>query len=163
MAVEYHINERDELITLTATGAVTGSEARACISGLLNDAAFDPALPQLVDLRTAEPSGAPEELADFEAYLLGDYRPQLSALVAIVVNPDWNEAECAKAFWISCALGHAELFDAWNQACKWLIQRDFSADGSADKNVAEMADLNAIELSDTEKPQSASDPVTPQS
>ena len=29
---------------------------------------------------------------------------------------------------VSCALGLAELFDDWNQACKWLVTREFTAD-----------------------------------
>ena len=126
MGIEYHINERDELITITATGAVTRAEACSCIDKLLQDEAFDASLPQLIDLRTAEPEGEPDDMASFEHFLFGDYRPKLSALVAIVVNPDWNETQCAKAFWISCMLDGAELFDGWNQACKWLIQRDFT-------------------------------------
>ena len=128
MAIEYHTNERDELITLTASGAVSSSEACGCIENMLNDPAFNAQLPQLIDLRTAEPSGTDEELANFETFLLGDYQPRLGSTVAIVVNDDWDESTCAKAFWISCALGLAELFDNWNQACKWLVTREFTAD-----------------------------------
>ena len=128
MAVEYHINERDELITLTAGGAVTSAEACSCIDKMLKDQAFDANLPQLIDLRAAEPSGTAEDLAEFETFLLGDYQPRLGSTVAIVVNEDWDESTCARAFWVSCALGLAELFDDWNQACKWLVTREFTAD-----------------------------------
>ncbi len=125
MAIEYHINQRDELITLTATGSVTGSAACECLDAMLNDPAFNAALPQLIDLRAAEPCGTAEDLREFETFLLGCYHPRLNASVAIVVNPDWHEKTCAKAFWISCALGCAELFDSWSQACKWLINVEF--------------------------------------
>ena len=144
MGIEYHINERDELITLTATGAVTRAEACLSIDRLLKDEAFDPALPQLIDLRTAEPQGEPDDMASFERYLFGDYRPKVSAIVAIVVNPDWDEEQCAKAFWISCMLDGAELFDGWNQACKWLIQRDFSAEQAEDRNPGTIASVTAL-------------------
>lgn len=135
MAIEYHINERDELITVTVSGTVSTSEACVRIDELLNDARFNSDLPQLVDLRTASIEGSKEELEHFEKFLLGDYRPQLNASVAIVVNPDWDEETCAQAFWLSCALHHAELFDGWNQACKWLIKKEFTTS---------MADLDAI-------------------
>lgn len=134
--MEYHINERDELITLTATGVVTSADAKGCIGSLLADKQFDPQLPQLIDLRTAEPSGTIEELAEFESLIRKTYKPQLAAHVAIVVNPDWVETVCAKAFLFSCALDQAELFDGWNQACKWLINKEFDTN---------FADLNAIE------------------
>ena len=134
--MEYHINERDELITLTATEDVTSADARACIGSLLADKLFDPQLPQLIDLRTAMPRGTCEELDEFEALIRKDYQPQLAAHVAIVVNPDWEETVCAKAFLFSCALDQAELFDGWNQACKWLINKEFDTN---------FADLNAIE------------------
>jgi len=128
VAIEYHINERDELITLTASGAVSSAEACGCINKMLNDPSFDANLPQLIDLRAAEPAGNPEDLMEFEDFLLGDYQPRLGSTVAIVVNEDWDEPTCARAFWVSCALGLAELFDNWNQACKWLVTREFSAD-----------------------------------
>lgn len=127
MTVEYHINERDELITLTAKGTVEGSQACACIDELLNDSAFEANLPQLVDLREALFSGTEEDLERFKDFLLDNYQPRLNAGVAIVVNPDWDQETCAQAFWVSCALGCAELFDNWNQACKWLIKQEFSA------------------------------------
>ena len=128
MAIEYHINERDELITLTASGAVSSAEACGCLDTMLKDEAFDANLPQLIDLRAAEPSGSAEELAEFETFLLGNYQPRLGSTVAIVVNENWDESTCARAFWVSCALGLAELFDDWNQACKWLVTCEFTAD-----------------------------------
>jgi len=128
VAIEYHINERDELITLTASGAVSSADACGCIAEMLKDQAFDANLPQLIDLRAAEPTGNAEELEAFETFLLGNYQPRLGSTVAIVVNEDWDESTCARAFWVSCALGLAELFDDWNQACKWLVTREFTAD-----------------------------------
>lgn len=135
MAIDYHINQRDELITFTVSGTVTTSEACVRIDELLNDDEFSPDLPQLVDLREAQIEGSKEDRRRFEQFLLGDYRPRLNASVAIVVNPEWDETTCAQAFWLSCALQHAELFDGWNQACKWLIKKEFTTS---------MADLDAI-------------------
>lgn len=126
MAIEYHINQRDELITLTVKGDVSASEACVKIDELLNDNDFNAALPQLIDLRLADIKGSREDLEHFETFLLGEYRPRLQASVAIVINTDWAEEICAQAFWLSCALHRAELFDGWNQACKWLIKREFS-------------------------------------
>ena len=139
MAIEYHINDRDELITLTASGAVSSSEACGCIEDMLKDPAFNAKIPQLIDLRGAEPSGTAEDLSNFETFLLGDYQPRLGSTVAIVVNQDWDESTCARAFWVSCALGLAELFDDWNQACKWLVTREFTAD------MADSPDLKYLE------------------
>lgn len=135
MTIEYHINQRDELITLTVNGSVCASEACVKIDELLNDPDFSADLPQLVDLRLAEIEGDTADFQHFEKFLLGEYRPRLNASVAIVVNPEWEENICAQAFWLSCALHCAEIFDGWNQACKWLIQHEFSAS---------LADLDAI-------------------
>lgn len=126
MAIEYHINERDDLITVTVTGPVTTSEACDRINDLLDDVDFNADLPQLIDLRTAELTGPKDELERFERFLLSEYRAVLNASVAIVVNPDWDEETCAQAFWMCCSLYRAELFDGWNQACKWLIKKEFT-------------------------------------
>jgi len=139
VAIEYHINERDELITLTASGEISCADACGCIDKMLNDPAFDANLPQLIDLRNAVPVGSSADVTQFQTFVLGEYQPRLGSTVAIVVNQDWHEEVCAKAFWLSCALGLAELFDDWNQACKWLVTREFSA------NMPEMADLEALE------------------
>ena len=139
MTVEYHINERDELITLTASGSVTSSDACACIDEMLNDPAFDDRFPQLIDLRELEPVGSQENLQHFEEFLLGDYRSKLRAGVAIVVNSQWDEKVCAKAFWFSCMLDRAEMFDGWSQACKWLIEREFNTDVLAAAGVEPLA------------------------
>jgi len=135
MAIEYHINARDDLITVTVTGAVTASDACSGLGDMLNDAQFNPELPQLVDLRKAELEGSQADLQGFENFLLTDYRSRLSAGVAIVVNPQWTEDICAQAFWMCCALYRAELFDNWNQACKWLIKNEFTI-SAADLGVA---------------------------
>ncbi len=127
MAIDYHINARDDLITVTASGAVTAADACAGLSEMLNDVNFDAQLPQLVDLRQAELEGSQADLKHFESFLLTDYRSRLNAGVAIVVNPEWAEDICAQAFWMCCALYRAELFDNWSQACKWLITKEFSA------------------------------------
>ena len=166
MSVEYHINLRDELITLTASGDVSSSEACVCIDEMLNDAEFDPTLPQLVDLRTALPVGSDADLGNFERVLLGDYGPRLNASVAIVVNAEWTEDQCAKAFWLSCALHRAELFDDWNQACKWLIKREFTQTLSDLQTLAEAAASDPQEVAqepattDTSAP-AAAEPRSP--
>ena len=118
----------------------------------MNDSAFDAALPQLIDLRQAQPGGTAEDLRHFETVLLGEYQPKLQALVAIVVNNEWDEAACAKAFWFSCALGTAELFDGWNQACKWLIKKEFSA------NLVDLADDFTVVEPAFESDNAASEP-----
>lgn len=135
MPIEYHINERDELITLTVKGSVDSSQARACVDELLSDAAFEATLPQLVDLREALFSGTEEDLRGVEAFLLDHYRPRLDASVAVVVNPDWDQETCAQAFWVSCALDQAEMFDSWNQACKWLVKQEFNVDQAGSDGV----------------------------
>jgi len=140
MTVEYHINSRDALITVTFKGSVSSTEACVTLDDMLNDADFDPTLPQLVDLRSADVSGSEQELKSFETFLLGDYRHRLAASVAIVVNEGWDEATCAKAFWIACALERAELFDNWNQACKWLITKEFSSPVNLLKNELDVLD-----------------------
>jgi len=127
MAIDYHINERDELITLTVNGPVTSSDACARIDALLGDAKFNADLPQLVDLRNAELEGTAADLKEFEQFLLTRYRSRLNASVAVVVNTQWDEEACAQAFWLCCSLYRAELFDGWNQACKWLIKKEFTA------------------------------------
>ena len=148
MSAEFHINPQDELITFTATGAVTSSEACVCLDEMLAHPQFSSELPQLIDLRTAQIAGTADELKRFETFLLGDYGTRLNASVAVVVNPEWDEATCSHAFWLSCALQHAELFDDWNQACRWLIRKEFTA---------EMADLDAI-ASDPEGTPAEADP-----
>ncbi len=135
MTIEYHINQRDELITFTMKGSISPSEACVQVDEMLNDADFDANLPQLVDLREAHIAGSKTNRLRFEKFLLGDYRPRLKASVAIVVNPQWDEDTCAQAFLLSCALHRAELFDDWGQACKWLIKKEFSSS---------LADIDAI-------------------
>jgi hypothetical protein len=140
MPAEYHINERDDLITLRLRGAVDATEARACAEALLADPAFSPQLPQLIDLREAEPNGAAGEATSFEEYLLDHYRPRIEASVAVVINREWDYDMCAWVYWLCCALQHAELFDDWNQACKWLIKKEFSKSKSIASCLQDMSD-----------------------
>ena len=126
MPAEFHINTSDEIVTLRLQGDVMASELRACVTTLLADPDFDPALPQLIDMREAVLQHDPGTSQGLERFLLHEYQPRIAASVAVVVNREWGYDLCAWVYLMCCSLQRAEVFDDWNQACKWLIRREFA-------------------------------------
>ena len=135
MPAQYHINAADELLTLRLSGRVNCAQVERCVQAMLADELFQPDMPQLIDLREAKPIGREDESVQFENFIANFYRHKVTATIAIVSNQAWDHDICAWVYWLSCALGNAELFDDWTQACRWLVRNEFN--GSLSKAARE--------------------------
>ena len=46
--------------------------------------------------------------------------------IAVVIDGDMSGKLEAVVYWLACAIGHAEVFDDYDHALKWLIRREFA-------------------------------------
>ncbi|MEM7219686.1 MAG: hypothetical protein AAF515_15055 [Pseudomonadota bacterium] len=100
---------------------VTPTGLSEAVAALLADPAFDGGEPQIWDLRDAR-FGAPDSTGREARDVLGaELAPRIEAPLAVVVNPEWDADTSASVYWLFCALPAAELFDDWDQGCRWLL------------------------------------------
>ena len=125
MALEYQIDAADGLIHVQGTAEIGLTDIFACGERLLADVAFDPHLPQLIDLREAniDPSCLQPGPASIFAHR---FNSVVRASVAVVVAQGLARDEVAELYRVICMLDHAELFDEYEQALRWLIRTEFS-------------------------------------
>ena len=126
MPADYHINADEGLIALRIEGRVDLVDSLELCKRLLADPLFDPALPQLIDLRGMQLTLEDSATRPFSSFVTRQYGPSTAASVAVVVDPDLNTQLCAGIYWLSCTLAHAEVFECYNHALKWLMKREFA-------------------------------------
>jgi len=117
----YHINGDDRLVSLRLQGAVDTAELVALGEKLLSDPDFQPAWPQLVDLRQFDlklTRGINPVLAE---YLNTEYLPRLSGNIAVMVNESISAEDCAEAYKLACPMDNTEVFDDYAHAIRWLL------------------------------------------
>jgi hypothetical protein len=130
LPVAYHIDGEDGLITVRGEAPLDPDELLATGRRLMADTRYDPALPQLIDLRgvpldgwrTASP--ALHELGDF---VRGEYRDSVRSTVAVVIDAGLDSHTVAACYRVTCVVSTAELFDDYRQALGWLLRRTFGA------------------------------------
>lgn len=130
MPVGYHINPDDGLVTVRGDGDVTIGELVGVGESILADPAYDPALPQLVDLRGLRPAPR-DDLERLQSFVHDDYRDRVAANVAVVIDDHLESRHCADIFLITCAIHDAELFVDYDQALKWLMRNAFATGRTA--------------------------------
>lgn len=130
MPLDYHIGTEEGLITVHGSGDVPVRQIARLGEALLEDPAYDPQLPQLLDFRGLRPrdDGAIDELRRF---VRGPYRDGVAANVAVVIDGDLETRHGAEIYLLTCAVAQAELFSDYDQALKWLMRRAFAADGTS--------------------------------
>jgi hypothetical protein len=122
LTAEYHINREDEFVTLRFEGDVDLVDAYELTRQLLDDPAYRPDWPQLVDLRGIKIDVQRGAMRPFARYAATTYRPQVTAPIAVVVDGSMDDAFCAGVFRLVCALPAAEVFDDYVLAIKWLLR-----------------------------------------
>ena len=128
MPLDYHIDTDSGLINLTGQDRLEISDLVRCGEALLEDQAFDPTLPQLLDLREAEiaaPDGLtyePDVLAFIERF-----NQQVRAGVAVIVPGGLEKSIIAEVYRATCQFARAELFEDYDHAMRWLIKTEFAA------------------------------------
>ena len=125
MAAAYHINDDAGLITVRAEGNVDPKTLQAVGRALLQDAGFDPGLPQVMDFRGLRLPGDPVALADLTAFVEQEFGSQLSGSVAVVIDEDLEAGLCADVYQVTCTVARAELFEDYDQALRWIMRREF--------------------------------------
>lgn len=126
MPMNYHISPDEGLITVNVTGDVRAGELARLGRSLLDEDAYDPDLPQLLDLRGLRPVPA-GELETLRRFVHDTYRPQVAGSVAVVIDEHLERSHSADIYLLTCAIGQAELFADYDQALKWLMRRAFAA------------------------------------
>jgi len=128
MPLGYHINPDEGLITVQGAGDVSIPEITRLGESLLEDAGFDPGLPQLLDFRGLRPASDADGIAvtHLQAFIQDRYRGRVAADVAVVIDEHLESRHCADIFLLTCAIQDAELFADYDQALRWLMRRAFA-------------------------------------
>ncbi|TDJ42946.1 MAG: hypothetical protein E2O54_00880 [Gammaproteobacteria bacterium] len=122
MSAAYHINAEDEFISFNFADQVNLVDLYELLRDLLADPEFQPAWPQLMDLRNIKLNLMPGALKPFVKYLTGTYSPRIDAAVAVVLDSDMSAELYAGVYRLACSLPGTEVFDDYGQAIKWLLQ-----------------------------------------
>ncbi|MDA1074628.1 MAG: hypothetical protein O3A63_07695 [Proteobacteria bacterium] len=124
MGSGYHISPDEGLISIRLEGDVSLEALQTTLSTLITDTHYLGNLPQLIDCRGfVGPMGT--ELVGFMKFISSEFRPAALASVAVVIDPDLDATRTAGMIRLTSALKHAELFDDYNHALKWLIHKEF--------------------------------------
>jgi len=127
MAVAYHINHEQGLVTLGGSNTVDIDDARDLGRAVLQDAKMDPKLPHLIDLRGLSVTRTTAQARAFREFAIGEYAPKVQGSIAVVIDEALDEQSCAALYHMICSIDRAELFDHYDQALKWLMRREFLA------------------------------------
>lgn len=122
MSAAYHINTEDEFISFNFDDEVNLVDLYELLRDLLEDPEFQPAWPQLMDLRNIELDLKPGALKPFVRYLSTTYSPRVEAAVAVVLDSEMSAELYAGVYRLACSLPGTEVFDDYGQAIKWLLQ-----------------------------------------
>ena len=125
MPCGYHLNREDGLVTITGSDTISLDEAISLGRELLRDPVFDPELPHLVDLRGLVVERDPKATNDFRDFVLHDYRPNVQASIAVVIDHTLDQTAVAGLYHLSCAMDQTEMFDHYDHALRWLMRREF--------------------------------------
>ena len=134
MALGYHINPDDGLITVQGDGSVAIGEITRLVQSLLADGRFDPTLPQIMDFRGLRPVQPRAEqpgdaIQALQAFLQQEYRSHVQAEIAVVIDEHLERRHCAEIYLLTSTLHAAELFADYEQALRWLMRRAFATPG----------------------------------
>jgi hypothetical protein len=132
MPCGYHINLEDGLVTISAEAELDLAQLHTLGQQVLADPAFDPYLPQLVDLRGLNILHEQDSLHGQQTaeasrnFALSSYRPRVQSSVAVIIDESLDADSIASLFHLSCSMDKTELFDHYDQAIKWLMRREFA-------------------------------------
>lgn len=124
----YHINNEEGLVTIKSAPQVQLDSCCSVGKQILADPAFDPKLPQLIDLRGSHNHMSYDEELTFRDFVLQQYRPQVSSSIAIVVDDNMDSKVLARLYHLSSRMDKTELFDHYHQALKWLMRNEFASE-----------------------------------
>ncbi len=127
MPASYYINPDEGLITVQIEGDVDLVEVFETARDLYDDAAYDPTLPLLADLRGMRVTLHEAALKPFNRFIISHFGQPRSASIAVVVDQDMDKELYAAVYWLNCAVSIAEMFEDYDMALKWLIRREFAA------------------------------------
>ena len=123
----YHINPDEGLITITGSAEVALSEAILLGKSLMADTQFDPALPQLVDLRGLQVQQFQKDAASFQDFILHTYRKRVQGVIAVVVNDSLDKYALSALYHLTTRVAKGEIFDNYKLALKWLLRQELTA------------------------------------
>ncbi|MFK7914506.1 MAG: hypothetical protein AB8B93_11380 [Pseudomonadales bacterium] len=126
MAIDYHINSEDGLISMRADAGLTLAELHCCGERMMADRAFEPSLPHLIDLREADlPALCANEQALARTFVQR-YNNSVRGSVAVLIDGISTGETLADVYRLTCSLEQAELFDSYEHALRWLVHKAFA-------------------------------------
>lgn len=122
----YHISADDGLVTIKSAQQVSLIQSCHVARQVLADPAYDPELPQLIDLRGSHSGMTFSEELEFRDFVLSEYLPRVRSSIAVVIDDRMDEQVLARLYHLSSRTEKTELFDQYNQALKWLMRKEFA-------------------------------------
>ena len=135
MSINYHISSENGLISLLADPEVTLAELHDCGKRLMADQAFEPDLPQLIDLRAANIERLCTTDQQLAQTMVETYNGSVPGNVAVLIDAASAGEPLADLYRTICTFENAELFDNYEHALRWLVRKAF-APAAADSSVA---------------------------
>lgn len=112
---------------MSGTNTVALNHLVDCGNAVLNDHAFAPTLPQLIDLRCVRFELVPPGLYEQQALqLINRFNETVHASVAVVVSGGLPLPVIAEVYRITSQFTRAELFEDYDHAMRWLIKTAFA-------------------------------------
>lgn len=134
MAIDYHINAEDGLISMRADAELTLAELHGCGEQLMADQAFDATLPHLIDLREANIQALCANEQTLARTFVQRYNSTVHSSIAVLVD-GIATAEgnlLADVYRLTCSLERAELFDSYEHALRWLVHKAIAPTGGTE-------------------------------
>ena len=125
MPLQTYSSDEDGLTTFRAEGRVTWEDLRSALVAHMADAAFNPSLPHLIDLRGAELRLDDTTVDGFGNFFTSQFGAAVAGSIAMVIDDQLSTAECASLYRVLCDLANAELFDDYDLAMRWVMKREF--------------------------------------
>ena len=124
MAPGFHIATDDGLISVQVGDQIDLVDLYELAKDVLDDDAYDPALPLLADLRGMRLTLEQNALKPFSRFVLGRFKGRRGSM-AVVIDGDMSRQLSAAVYWLACAVGGTEVFDDYDHAMKWLMRKEF--------------------------------------
>lgn len=120
----FHIATDDGLISVQVRDEIDLVDLYELAKDVLDDDAYDPALPLVVDLRGMRLTLERDALMPFSRFIMGSFKGRGGSM-AVVIDGDMSRKLSAAVYWLACGVGGTEVFDDYDHAMKWLMRKEF--------------------------------------
>lgn len=131
MPLKFHSNQEEGLTIINGDGPMTWDSLHQVLQDLLDSGEDHTTLPHIIDLREVEVDFDTTTMEPFGEFFAVRFGKEVVGSVAIVIKDGMTAEDCAKFYKVASSIDHAELFDDYNHAMRWLMRREFATPSSS--------------------------------